>query len=332
MTRIREATSRRQPKANASPRCSPAPASARAATPSAGSPTAASRSTAGCSLRRRSTSRTAIASRRRRAAAGARAHPALALQQARRAGHHGPRSGRPADGVRRAAARTCRAWSPSAGSTSTPRACSSSPMTAASRACSSCPRPAGSAATGCAPMARSTQADARHAQGRRRHRRRPLWRRRGDASTGSRAANVWLTVGLREGKNREVKRVLAHLGLDTNRLIRISYGPFQLGDLTDGEVRGDARPGAPRPARREARRGRRRRFRGAGPAAGTAAGATPARGDDATTETDRAVRIVGGEFGGRPLADAALRRDPAELATGSARRSSTSSPTATATR
>jgi 23S rRNA pseudouridine2605 synthase len=50
-------------------------------------------------------------------------------------------------------------------------------------------------------------------------------------------ANVWLTVGLREGKNREVKKVLAHLGLDTNRLIRISYGPFQLGDLKDGEVR-----------------------------------------------------------------------------------------------
>ena len=50
-------------------------------------------------------------------------------------------------------------------------------------------------------------------------------------------SNVWLTVGLREGKNREVKRVLAHLGLDTNRLIRISYGPFQLGDLKDGEVR-----------------------------------------------------------------------------------------------
>lgn len=49
--------------------------------------------------------------------------------------------------------------------------------------------------------------------------------------------NVWLTVGLREGKNREVKRILAHLGLDTNRLIRISYGPFQLGDLAAGEVR-----------------------------------------------------------------------------------------------
>ena len=50
-------------------------------------------------------------------------------------------------------------------------------------------------------------------------------------------SNVWLTLGLREGKNREVKRLLAHLGLDTNRLIRISYGPFQIGDLAPGEVR-----------------------------------------------------------------------------------------------
>jgi len=45
-------------------------------------------------------------------------------------------------------------------------------------------------------------------------------------------SNLWLTIGLREGKNREIKRVLSHLGLSTNRLIRISYGPFQLGDLT----------------------------------------------------------------------------------------------------
>ena len=49
--------------------------------------------------------------------------------------------------------------------------------------------------------------------------------------------NVWLVVGLREGKNREVKKVLAHLGLVTNRLIRVSFGPFQLGDLRDGELR-----------------------------------------------------------------------------------------------
>ena len=50
-------------------------------------------------------------------------------------------------------------------------------------------------------------------------------------------SNVWLQVGIREGKNREVKRVLAHLGLDVNRLIRVSYGPFQLGDLRPGEVK-----------------------------------------------------------------------------------------------
>lgn len=49
--------------------------------------------------------------------------------------------------------------------------------------------------------------------------------------------NIWMTIGLREGKNREVKNILGHLGLDVNRLIRLSYGPFQLGELHDGEVR-----------------------------------------------------------------------------------------------
>ena len=48
--------------------------------------------------------------------------------------------------------------------------------------------------------------------------------------------NVWLRFGLREGKNREVKRVAEHLGLAVNRLIRISFGPFQLGDLPEGGV------------------------------------------------------------------------------------------------
>ena len=49
-------------------------------------------------------------------------------------------------------------------------------------------------------------------------------------------ANVWLTFAMREGKNREVKNVLGHLGLAVNRLIRVSFGPFQLGDLADGAV------------------------------------------------------------------------------------------------
>src|SRR4051812_13777050 len=48
--------------------------------------------------------------------------------------------------------------------------------------------------------------------------------------------NVWITLGLREGKNREVKRILEHLGLQVNRLIRLSFGPFQLGDLEPGLV------------------------------------------------------------------------------------------------
>ena len=48
--------------------------------------------------------------------------------------------------------------------------------------------------------------------------------------------NVWLTLGLREGKNREVRRILTTFGLEVNRLIRISYGPFQLLDLKPGEA------------------------------------------------------------------------------------------------
>jgi 23S rRNA pseudouridine2605 synthase len=49
-------------------------------------------------------------------------------------------------------------------------------------------------------------------------------------------ANIWVTVSLREGKNREVRIVLEHMGLTVNRLIRVAYGPFQLGDLTPGAV------------------------------------------------------------------------------------------------
>lgn len=49
-------------------------------------------------------------------------------------------------------------------------------------------------------------------------------------------SNVWLTFAIREGKNREVRNVLEALGLKVNRLIRISFGPFQLGDLPEGGI------------------------------------------------------------------------------------------------
>ena len=54
-----------------------------------------------------------------------------------------------------------------------------------------------------------------------------------DAKKGD---NAWLTVSLREGRNREIRRVMAYLGLDVTRLIRIAYGPFQLGTLSRGGI------------------------------------------------------------------------------------------------
>ncbi|MCC6008546.1 MAG: pseudouridine synthase, partial [Rhodobacteraceae bacterium] len=49
-------------------------------------------------------------------------------------------------------------------------------------------------------------------------------------------ANAWVTIGLREGRNREVRRAMEAVGLVVNRLIRVSYGPFRLGDLAPGAV------------------------------------------------------------------------------------------------
>lgn len=82
-------------------------------------------------------------------------------------------------------------------------------------------------------------------------------------------ANAWLTVALREGKNREIRRAMSEIDLSVNRLIRISYGPFQLGELKPGaveEVKGKVlrdqlgldETGKPRPARKGAKRTRKR--------------------------------------------------------------------------
>jgi 23S rRNA pseudouridine2605 synthase len=49
-------------------------------------------------------------------------------------------------------------------------------------------------------------------------------------------SNVWITFAIREGKNREVRNVLRHLGLQVARLIRVSFGPFQLGELAEADV------------------------------------------------------------------------------------------------
>jgi 23S rRNA pseudouridine2605 synthase len=58
-----------------------------------------------------------------------------------------------------------------------------------------------------------------------------------DAGLDSRkGTNSWLTVSLREGRNREIRKVMAHLNLSVTRLIRIAYGPFQLGTLDRGAI------------------------------------------------------------------------------------------------
>lgn len=54
---------------------------------------------------------------------------------------------------------------------------------------------------------------------------------------GQTAANAWLTITLSEGKNREVRKLMKYIGLEVSRLIRLSYGPFQLGNLKRGEVK-----------------------------------------------------------------------------------------------
>ena len=57
-----------------------------------------------------------------------------------------------------------------------------------------------------------------------------------DDDGGRGPANLWISVSISEGKNREVRKVLESLGLTVNRLIRLAYGPFQLGELPSGAV------------------------------------------------------------------------------------------------
>jgi 23S rRNA pseudouridine2605 synthase len=81
----------------------------------------------------------------------------------------------------------------------------------------------------------------------------------------ARGANSWLTMTLREGKNREIRKVCEALGWTVNRLIRVSYGPFQLGNLKRSEIEegparvlaeqtGDTPKGKDRPARLKAKK------------------------------------------------------------------------------
>ncbi len=48
--------------------------------------------------------------------------------------------------------------------------------------------------------------------------------------------NAWATLALKEGKNREVRRLMEHIGVKVNRLIRVTFGPFHLGQLKEGQV------------------------------------------------------------------------------------------------
>ena len=102
-------------------------------------------------------------------------------------------------------------------------------------------------------------------------------------------SNAWLEIALAEGKNREVRRVLAHLDLPVVRLIRVAFGPFHLGELDARPCRRDPGAGARQPAGRQAA------------AAQAGLGQTSLQGA-ATQETAALMlKIVGGKHRGRAL-------------------------------
>ena len=107
-------------------------------------------------------------------------------------------------------------------------------MMAISRGTSNCLRPAGAGVTASAPTARSSNRNSTSWRGLA-ERRRELWPDRSQLER-EQGDNVWITLSIREGKNREVRRIMEHLGLTVNRLIRVSFGPFMLGDLEPGQI------------------------------------------------------------------------------------------------
>ncbi|WP_265500608.1 pseudouridine synthase [Paracoccus beibuensis] len=133
-------------------------------------------------------------------------------------------------------------------------------------------------------------------------------------------ANAWLTVGIREGKNREIRRAMAHVGLQVNRLIRIGYGPFkltgmdknevvevkrkvlrdQLGGLLTGEV--EDKPRAMRPRGAEGAKGAPREDGGPRRFGAKPLGDRPSRPRDEDRGGDRPARNWGGkpDDAGRP--------------------------------
>ena len=108
-------------------------------------------------------------------------------------------------------------------------------------------------------------------------------------------ANAWLTVGIREGRNREVRRAMAEVGLVVNRLIRVSYGPFRLNTMKPGDVvevkqrvlRDQLGEGGEKPAQRAAPA---RKPRAGAPGKGRAPQPRPLEGDRVGRGEDRPTR------------------------------------------